>query len=724
MTGAIRSNAIDAINNSDIYINPIEKKLVAKGKTFGELCFSKNQMKKTLSKAVYANLLDIIDGNSKLDNKIADKIAIAMQEWAVSKGATHFTHVFYPLTGWSAEKHDTLVKADGQGSAVSKLSGKMLLQGEPDASSFPNGGIRETHEARGYTAWDPASPAYIVETESSATLCIPTIFVSWTGEALDTKLPLYRAEKALDIQVRRILKFLKHKKIDGVVSNAGVEQEYFLVDCNFYSSRPDLVLVGRTVLGAPSSKGQEFDDHYFGVISERVINYMAEVDAELFKVGIPATTRHNEVAPGQFEIAPVFERSGVAADHQQLLMSVLKRVALRHGLVCLLHEKPFAGLNGNGKHLNWSISNQSQGNLFDPGNTPHKNLQFLIFCAGVIRAVHKFGGLLRMTVASAGNDHRLGANEAPPAILSVFLGEQLLDIFDQIKKGTLTSSKKIESIDLNISSLPTLTKDPGDRNRTSPFAFTGNRFEFRAVGGNQNISKPLLALNMAMTESLDYIATALESSKEKSTEAILKVLQSVVKKHGQVVFNGNGYSSDWHKEAKQRGLLNLVTTADAYKFVEKSKEVEEAFSKYDILTPREVASRIEISSEIYNNTILVEAKVLLRMAKTMVVPSAVRFEQELAVSIIQLKTVGIKTIDKSLLNKVVSLHNSLTLTIEKLDTLVQDKKSRSLAQSVQFNCFKIIPAMNAVRSFSDALELVVADDLWSLPTYQEMLFLK
>ena len=718
-----RLDAIDAINNNGIFVDPLDKLKIAQGKTFGELSFGKSEMKKRLTKDVFSKLLKVIDERATLDNKLADKVASVMKDWAVSKGATHFTHVFYPLTGWSAEKHDTFIKASDKGTAVTKLSGKMLVQGEPDASSFPNGGIRQTHEARGYTAWDPVSPAYIVETENSATLCIPTVFISWTGEALDTKLPIYRAEKALDSQARRILKYLKCKTIAPLVSNAGAEQEYFLVDRNFYFSRPDLVLAGRTLFGAAPSKGQEFDDHYFGVISERVINFMSDVDAELFRLGVPATTRHNEVAPGQFEIAPVFEKSGIACDHQQLLMSTLKKIAIRHGLVCLLHEKPFSRLNGTGKHLNWSISNTTQGNLFDPGDNPSKNLQFLLFCGAAIRAVHKFGGLLRMTIASAGNDHRLGANEAPPAILSVFLGEQLLDIFTQIQKGDLKSAKKTGEIDLQISSLPTLTKDPGDRNRTSPFAFTGNRFEFRAVGGNQNIARPLLALNTAMTEALDYIATQLEKSKKSTQEAVLKVLQKIMNDHGQVVFNGNGYSSEWHKEAEKRGLLNLATSSDALNYVADNKEAIDLFEKYDVLTKKEFISRIEIASEIYHNTIVVEANETLNLAKTVITPAVIRYEQELAENISFLKSAGVKG-DKTLLTKTVALNKSFQASIKELDSLMNNKTSRVILKEVEFSCKKILPAMNKARDYADQLELIVADDLWSLPKYQEMLFIR
>ncbi|MFN2165296.1 MAG: glutamine synthetase III, partial [Anaerolineae bacterium] len=498
---------------------------------------------------------------------VADVVAETMKAWALEKGATHYTHVFYPLTGATAEKHDSFIKPDGVGGAVADFSGKVLIQGEPDASSFPSGGIRQTFEARGYTAWDVTSPAYIYVSANGATLCIPTAFVSWTGEALDKKTPVLRSAQALDRQARRLLGLFGHKEIDKVVTNAGCEQEYFLVDNNFYHARLDLQNCGRTVFGYPPAKGQQFDDHYFGAIQDRVLAFMQEVDRELFKLGVPVATRHNEVAPGQFEIAPMFENGNLATDHQQMTMIVLKNLAKRHGMVCLTHEKPFAGVNGSGKHLNFSISNTTQGNLYAPGDTPYENAQFLVFLAATIRAVDIWAPLLRASVASASNDHRLGANEAPPAIISIFLGDQLTEVLDRIAEDREGADKPHGVLNIGVDTLPALPKDAGDRNRTSPFAFTGNRFEFRAVGANQSVAGPLTVMNTIMADSLDYVATHLEAETKgdpkKLNAAVKKVVKQIIVKHGRVVFNGDGYSEAWHKEAENRGLPNLRTTVEA-----------------------------------------------------------------------------------------------------------------------------------------------------------------
>ena len=538
----------------------------APGEIFGENVFTKGVMQKRLPKLVYKSLLATIDHAKPLDPVVADIVASAMKDWALEKGATHYAHVFYPLTGLTAEKHDSFLEPEANGGAIAEFAGKTLIQGEPDASSFPNGGLRATFEARGYTGWDATSSAYILENPNGNTLCIPTVFVSMTGEALDHKTPLLRSQQAMAAQAERVLKLFGHEEPDAVVSFAGAEQEYFLIDRSFFFSRPDLLASGRTLFGAKPPKGQEFDDHYFGAIPERVLAFMFEAERELFKLGIPAKTRHNEVAPGQFEIAPVFERANVAADHQQLLMVVLKKVAQKHGMECLFHEKPFAGINGSGKHVNFSLGNATEGNLLLPGDTPHENAQFLVFCAAVIRAVHKFGGLLRVSVASASNDHRLGANEAPPAIISIFLGDQLTDVFDQIAKGGATSSKEKGTLIIGVDTLPPLPTDPGDRNRTSPFAFTGNRFEFRAPGSLQSIAGPMVTINTILAEALDYIATDIEARIADGADfnvAVQKILEEVITVHGSVVFNGDGYSEDWQIEAEARGLLNLRTTVDA-----------------------------------------------------------------------------------------------------------------------------------------------------------------
>ena len=495
---ATRRAAVKAVSDYAIPDKDFSEPL---GELFGKNVFGPTEMKARLPKSVFRSVIATIEEGAPLDPTVADAVASAMRDWAMENGASHYAHVFYPLTGLTAEKHDSFLEPSSDSSSMAEFSGKTLLQGEPDGSSFPNGGIRSTFEARGYTGWDVTSPAYILENPNGNTLCIPTIFISWTGEALDKKTPLLRSQQAMSVQAARVLRLFGHTDIDTVVSYAGAEQEYFLVDEHFYYARPDLMSAGRTLFGAPPAKGQEFDDHYFGAIPERVLAYMIEVDRELFKQGILAKTRHNEVAPGQFEIAPLFERSNLAHDHQQLMMTTLRKVAGRYGMTCLLHEKPFAGVNGSGKHVNFSIGNKNQGNLLNPGDTPHENAQFLVFCAAVIRSVHLYGGLLRAVVASASNDFRLGANEAPPAIISIFLGDQLMDVFDQIAKGGATGSKESGTLHVGVDTLPPMKADPGDRNRTSPFAFTGNRFEFRAPGSSQSISGPMVAINTIMAEA-------------------------------------------------------------------------------------------------------------------------------------------------------------------------------------------------------------------------------
>ncbi|MSX00918.1 MAG: glutamine synthetase type III, partial [Actinobacteria bacterium] len=608
---------------------------------FGKNVFGRSAMQDRLPKAVYKSVLATIDKAAPLDPSIADVVASAMKDWAIEKGATHYAHVFYPLTGLTAEKHDSFLEPDSNGSAIAEFAGKTLVQGEPDASSFPNGGLRQTFEARGYTGWDVTSPAYILENPNGNTLCIPTVFVSWTGEALDTKTPLLRSQQVLNTQATRILELFGHSEIDTVTSFAGAEQEYFLIDKGFFFARPDLIASGRTLFGAKPPKGQEFDDHYFGAIPERVLACMHDCEQELWKLGIPAKTRHNEVAPGQFEIAPVFERANLATDHQQLLMVTLQRVANNYGMECLLHEKPFAGVNGSGKHVNFSLGNATQGNLLDPGHTPHDNAQFLVFCAAVIRSVSLFGGLLRSVVASAANDHRLGANEAPPAIISIFLGEQLMDVFDQIAKGGATSSKEKGTLIVGVDTIPDLPSDPGDRNRTSPFAFTGNRFEFRAPGSSQSIAGPMLAINSIMSESLDFIATELDSLLSSGTEfnaAVQKVLEEIITDHGSVVFNGDGYAEEWQIEAAARGLKNLRTTPEALAELD-SSEVQALFEKYGILNNRELASRYEVNLEQYCLNINVEACATLEMGRTVILPAALRYQGELAAAAASLKQI-------------------------------------------------------------------------------------
>ena len=720
---AARRRAIDSVIS---YTPPVasDAPQQAPGELFGKNVFSQSVMKARLPKAVYRSVMATIDHGERLDPEVADVVATAMKDWAIERGASHYAHVFYPLTGLTAEKHDSFLEPDGTGASIAEFAGKTLVQGEPDASSFPNGGLRQTFEARGYTGWDVTSPAYVMETPTGSTLCIPTVFISWTGEALDKKTPILRSQQALAKQAQRVLRLFGHENPGAVSSFAGAEQEYFLIDRHFYFSRPDLVSAGRTLFGAPSPKGQEFDDHYFGAIPERVLAFMLETERELFKLGIPAKTRHNEVAPGQFEIAPVFEKANLATDHQQLLMVTLRRVAEKYGMECLLHEKPFAGVNGSGKHVNFSIGSSTVGNLLDPGHTPHDNAQFLVFCAAVIRAVHRYGGLLRAVVASSRNDHRLGANEAPPAIISIFLGDQLMDVFDQVAKGGATQSKEKGTLIVGVDTIPELPSDPGDRNRTSPFAFTGNRFEFRAPGASQSIAGPLVALNTAIAESLDFIATELETAIEAGTDfnaAVQSVLQGIIADHGNVIFNGDGYGEEWQVEAEARGLLNLRTTVDALPQFD-TPEVKELFAKYEVLNERELASRYEVYLEQYVLSLAVEAKQTLEMARTLVLPAGLRYQGELAGQGANLKAVGAE-FDSSLLDEVSGLIADLRAGIATLEAAIAGAHgAESTLGEARYACDTLLPAMAAVREAADGLEHVVADDLWPLPTYQEMLF--
>lgn len=688
--------------------------------------FTLSKMQECLPKPVFKSIKKTIQTGESLDISVADAIALAMKDWAISKGALYYAHVFYPLTNATAEKHDGFISVQSDGSAISEFAGKLLVQGEPDGSSFPNGGIRSTFEARGYTAWDVTSPAYIMETDNGSTLCIPTVFVSWTGEALDKKTPLLRSNAAMNKAATRVLKILGEKEIAPVNSSCGAEQEYFLVDANFANARPDLLLAGRTLFGRPSAKGQQFDDHYFGAIPERVQVFMQDVEERLYRLGIPAKTRHNEVAPGQFEIAPVFEAANVATDHQQMIMTMLRFTAKKHGFVCLLHEKPFAGINGSGKHVNWSVGNSTQGNLLDPGDTPHSNAQFLVFCGAVIRGIHKYGPLLRSVVATAGNDHRLGANEAPPAIISVYLGSQLEDVFEQIRQGDLKSSTSKGKMHIGVDTLPVLPTDPGDRNRTSPFAFTGNRFEFRAVGSGQSVSGPLVAMNSILADSLNWIGDELEAEIAKGlglNDAIAVVLKKVMELHGAIVFNGNGYSEEWHKEAvEKRGLRNLRTTADALPVL-KEPEVEELFSKLAVLSPVELASRFETYSEQYILSIEVEAKLVISIVKTLIYPAATRYLSDLANTALSLKEIGVD-FDKDTIEKVSTLSKSAIDGVSKLSDTLSKHDFASPEEHMQFLAQTVRPLMDTIRGYVDALEGEVADDLWPLPTYQEMLFIK
>ena len=718
-----RLSAIDAVKAHETptgFFPPPE----APGEIFGLNVFSKAVMQQRLPKPVFKSVMATIEHSQTLDPSVADAVATAMKDWAMEKGATHYAHVFYPLTHLTAEKHDSFLEPVGDGSSIAEFAGKTLTQGEPDASSFPSGGLRATFEARGYTGWDVTSPAYILENANGNTLCIPTVFISMTGEALDHKTPLLRSQQAMAKQAERVLKLFGHAKPDAVVSFAGAEQEYFLIDRSFFLSRPDLLNSGRTLFGAKAPKGQEFDDHYFAPIPERVLAFMLDAERELFKLGIPAKTRHNEVAPGQFELAPMFERSNVAADHQQLMMVMLKKVAQKHGMECLFHEKPFAGINGSGKHVNFSLGNATEGNLLFPGDTPHQNAQFLVFCGAVIRAVHRFGGLLRASVASATNDHRLGANEAPPAIISVFLGDQLTDVFDQIAKGGAKSSKENGHLVIGVDTLPILPTDPGDRNRTSPFAFTGNRFEFRAPGSLQSIAGPMVTINTILAEALDFIATEIESLIADGTEfndAVQTVLEEIITVHGAVVYNGDGYTDAWRIEAEARGLPNLRTTLDALPQLV-TPEALELFSHYGVFSHREQHSRYEIAFEQYAKSVGVEARLTLEIANTVVLPAALRYQTELATNVMSMDAVGIEA-DRSTLNEVSESITTLRAGIATLRSAIAHDGATTIEAQAHHAGKELLPAMAAVRAAADELEGFVADDLWPLPTYQEMLFI-
>ena len=694
---------------------------------FGSLTFNEEVQRARLPKEVYRALRRAVAQGEPIEAPVADIIASALKDWAVEHGATHYTHWFQPLTGITAEKHDSFLAPSADGRAVAEFSGKELIKGEPDASSFPSGGMRSTFEARGYTAWDPTSPPWLLVTPNGTTLVIPTAFVSWTGDALDKKTPLLRSMESLSKQAVRILR-LFGSKAQRVNTTCGPEQEYFLIDRQFYFSRPDLINAGRTLFGARPPKGQEMEDHYFGSIPERVLAFMMEAERELYRVGVPVKTRHNEVAPGQFEVAPIFENANVATDHQMMTMEMLRRVAPKYGLACLLHEKPFAGVNGSGKHLNWSMSDDLGNNLLNPGDTPHANIQFLVFCAAVLRAVNRYQGLLRFAIASAGNDHRLGANEAPPAIISIFLGDQLTDIFQQVEKaGSAKTTKSGGILDIGVNVLPKLPRDAGDRNRTSPFAFTGNKFEFRAVSSNQSIAFPNVVLNLAVTEALDYCATELEKAlKEgKKLQAAVKLLLvKLVKENKRIIFNGNGYSEEWQKEAGKRGLLNHRTSVDAYAEGIKP-DVIKTFEKYGVLNEREIRARYEIALEQYNKTINVEAQLMVLMGNRFILPAAYRYQTELAQSISAVKAAGATAKEsRKALDHLVKLTDEVNVRVSHLQELLEHEGDGNAEKHAKYFRDKVIPTMNALREAADGLEVIVPHDLWPLPTYREMLFIK
>ena len=692
---------------------------------WGKNVFTLEKMKKALPKEAFKLVQRTIREGGKLDPSVANAVAQAMKDWATSHGALYYAHVFYPLTNSTAEKHDGFIAPQSDGTVISEFTGKLLVQGEPDGSSFPNGGLRSTFEARGYTAWDITSPAYLMETPNGVTLCVPTVFVSWTGEALDKKTPLLRSNAAMNRQAKRLLTLLGNTEVAPVNSSCGAEQEYFLIDQAFLNLRPDLLLVGRSLFGAPSAKGQQFDDHYFGAIPERVQVFMQDVEQQLYRLGVPCKTRHNEVAPGQFEIAPVYEAANVATDHQQLIMTLLRSTAKKHGMACLLHEKPFAGINGSGKHVNWSVGNSTQGNLLDPGSTPHENMQFLLFCGAVIRGIHRFGPLLRSVVATAGNDHRLGANEAPPAIISVYLGSQLEDVFNQIREGEPKSSSTAGVMQMGVDTLPEFQKDPGDRNRTSPFAFTGNRFEFRAVGSGQSVAGPLVAMNTILADSLQWLCDELERCIQGGAslqDASFAVLKQIMQENGSVVFGGDGYSEEWHHKAvHERGLENLPTCADALPVLERP-EIADLFERQGVLSRVELQSRYEVYAEQYILAIEVEAKLALRMARTQIQPAVQGSLGDLSGSLMEQKSLGL-SIDTSLAEQISSLNKDLQDQIVVLEQALNNPPHGSAAHMK--HCAEVLlPIMLKLRKAADSLELLVDDDRWPLPTYQEMLFIR
>ncbi|NQW29991.1 MAG: glutamine synthetase III [Ignavibacteria bacterium] len=678
------------------------------------------ELRQRLSKPVWRSLSATIERGAAIDSTIADTVALAMKTWAMEKGAGHYTHWFQPLTGLTAEKHESFVMPTSDGSAISQFSGKELIQGEPDASSFPSGGLRATFEARGYTAWDPTSPAFIMRHGNGATLCIPTAFASWNGEALDHKTPLLRSMEVIGSAAKRGLKLFANEAA-SVYPTVGAEQEYFLIDEEFYFRRPDLVMSGRTLIGTKPPRGQELEDHYFGSIPDRILTFMTEAEHQLYALGIPVKTRHNEVAPGQYEIAPMFEQANVAADHQQLVMQILKNTARRYGLVCLMHEKPFAGVNGSGKHVNWALATSDGDNLLEPGETPHENMQFLFFCAAVIRAVHVHQDLLRTCVASASNDHRLGANEAPPAVMSIFLGEELTEVYERIMSGKGGSTKRSGLLGLGTQVLPSLPRHTGDRNRTSPFAFTGNKFEFRAVGSSQSVSLPITVLNTIVAESINAMSDAIEArmKKKQTFEAsLLEVLKDTYKQHQNIVFNGDGYAEDWQTEAEKRGLLNLKGSVDAINVFNSKKNIS-LFSKAGVLNERELESRQEVMFDQYFKTVNIEGETTEWIVQTQILPGALRYLRELT-SMQNVECNAIQKIASRLSEGIDAASDALELLrIQNMDLGGNTVHSKSVHM---YN--NVLPAMMAVRRAADSLERICAMEHWPLPSYREMLFVK
>jgi len=687
--------------------------------------FSDAVMRQKLPKKAYKALRDTIDNGNPLDPDLAEVVASAMRDWAISKGATHYTHWFQPMTGITAEKHESFISPTADGRVIMEFSGKELIKGEPDASSFPSGGLRSTFEARGYTAWDCTSPAFLKEDAGGVTLCIPTAFCSYTGEALDKKTPLLRSMEALSKQALRILRLFGNTKSTKVISTIGPEQEYFLIDKKFYDKRQDLIFTGRTLFGALPPKGQELEDHYFGSIKERIAAFMKELNIELWKLGVYAKTQHNEVAPAQFELAPIFTTANIAADHNQLIMDAMKKIANRHELVCLLHEKPFAGINGSGKHVNWSISTNDGENLLEPGHTPHQNVQFLTFLCAVVKAVDDYAEILRVSAACPGNDHRLGANEAPPAIISVFLGEQLTDIFEQLCNGGAKNSKTEGKMALGVTTLPPFPTDATDRNRTSPFAFTGNKFEFRMVPSSISISGPAFVLNTIVAEVLSNLADCLEGAENFEQELQL-ILKEICLNHKRIIFNGNGYTAEWVAEAEKRGLPNISSTVEALPHFISKKSIA-LFEKHKVLSGKEIHSRYEIVLENYSKQINIEAQTMFVMAKRKILPGVTKYATSLATSITTIKNAAgnaYTSVQEEMLIKISDLLRNLDNKLSKLEEVI------SVAKDMHESCYDqavyyrdvVFTTMGELREICDKLEILVDEDLWPLPTYADMLF--
>ncbi|MBQ9859492.1 MAG: glutamine synthetase III [Clostridia bacterium] len=688
---------------------------------FGCMVFNDKVMQERLSKSAYQAVMRTKEDGRSLDPSVAAEVASAMKDWAIEKGATHFTHWFQPMTGITAEKHDSFISPTAGGQVIMEFSGKELIKGESDASSFPSGGLRATFEARGYTAWDATSYAFIKDD----TLYIPTAFCSYGGEALDKKTPLLRSMEALNKQVLRVLRLFGHENVTMVRTTVGPEQEYFLIDKEMYDRRKDLINTGRTLFGARPSKGQELHDHYYGAIKSRVAAYMRDLDEELWKLGVLCKTEHNEGAPAQHEMAPIFNTANIAADHDQLTMELMKKVAARHNLVCLLHEKPFAGVNGSGKHNNWSISTNTGVNLLEPGDTPHENAQFLLFLCAVIKAVDEYQDMLRVSIASAGNDHRLGAQEAPPAVVSIFLGDELTAILESLENGTAYATKEQVQMRVGVHTLPRFPKDTTDRNRTSPFAFTGNKFEFRMLGSSQPVSEPNVVLNTAVASSLDEFATELEGA-EDFNGALGALIRRVIKQHKRIIFNGNGYDEAWTEEAKRRGLLNLPTTADCLPCYILPKNIA-LFEKYKVYSEAEMRSRYDIYLTNYAKVMHIEAHTMVSMAQKDIVPAVIRYGQELAQAICAKRAAMPDlplTAEETLLTEVNTLTNELSTCLAALREClaVAEQPDRDPLALAEYYRDVVIPAMNALRAAADGLEMLVAKDLWPFPSYGDMLF--